>query len=302
MPLETSPGAPTPATPPDIGRPSFEPSVVAQSTAHAPVDRVVQPQEAATPSEPRSDASPRAAEAARGAGDLEMGGEEAGESDSHRGTQRERQTETAETRRTDAAAVREPASVTQQGARPGAVSAEAGGNDGIGLASPTAPGAGVRPGLGGAMAAATGQMAQMTTQAGEPGWGEELGERIVWLIGRGQRAAELRLNPPNLGSLEIRIEQEDETTRVSFIVQSGTAREAVEAALPKLRELFNEAGLTLQRFDVAERQTGERTGDGGKGAPGSAWSAHQEGDTAAEDDSVSKRPTRPDQGLIDAYA
>jgi flagellar hook-length control protein FliK len=140
---------------------------------------------------------------------------------------------------------------------------------------------------------------QIVRRVHDPGWGEELGERVLWLIGRRESLAELRLDPPELGSLEIRIRQEKDATSVHILVQSGAAREALESALPRLRELFGEAGLSLQRLDVAERQAGQ-PGEGSRdGGPPRRGSRGGEGPVAGEGP---WRPKVQGEGLIDTYA
>ena len=139
----------------------------------------------------------------------------------------------------------------------------------------------------------------MVRRVHDPGWGGELRERVLWLVGRRESLAELRLDPPELGSLEIRIRQEKDTASVHILVQSGTAREALESALPRLRELFGEAGLSLQRLDVAERQAGQ-SGEGRReGSPGGQGSAMEALPTAGEGP---WRPLGQGEGLIDTYA
>ncbi len=194
------------------------------------------------------------------------------------------------------ASLRELASLAASGARASSIMSEAVRPEGLAAASSGTPEAGYRPVGSDYSGTLTLQIAK---PAGQPGWGDEFGERVIWLVGRGQRLAELRLNPPELGSLEIKIRQQDDGTSVSFVVQSAGAREAVEMALPRLRELFNEAGLTLQRFDVAERQTGEqRRGDGERaGADGQGLPQGQ-----AADDATARRTLRSGEGLVDAYA
>ena len=141
--------------------------------------------------------------------------------------------------------------------------------------------------------------AQMSTPAGAPGWGDELAQRTLWLVGQRGSVAELRLDPPELGSLEIRIRQKKDATSISFVVQSSSAREAVESTLPRLRELFAEAGLSLQSMDVSERQSGARRGDEGDrgtgGDTGLAESRFADGEPAP-------RTLWRGRGLIDTYA
>ena len=168
--------------------------------------------------------------------------------------------------------------------------------DGLGLVAP--PGADGTSQLN-AVGTTPPPTIQMGSPAGAPGWGDELGQRVLWLVGQRGSVAELRLDPPELGSLEIRIRQKKDATSVSFVVQSSSAREAVELALPRLREIFAEAGLSLQSMDVSERQSGERRGDEGeRGTGGDAGLA--EGRFAGGE--LSPRTAGRGGGLIDTYA
>jgi flagellar hook-length control protein FliK len=119
-------------------------------------------------------------------------------------------------------------------------------------------------------------------------------------VGRRESLAELRLDPPDLGSLEIRVHHEKDATSVHFLVQSGAARDLLESALPRLRELFGEAGLSLQHLEVSERQPG-RQGGGHDLGPGGGGHARREEEPSA----AGERPWLPwgrGEGLIDTYA
>lgn len=139
----------------------------------------------------------------------------------------------------------------------------------------------------------------MSHPANDPGWRDELGERVLWLVNRRESTAELRLNPAELGSLEIRVRVEKEGASVSFVVHNATARETVEAALPRLRELLGDAGLALTHVDVAERQAGEHRQDGDDGGgPGS------DRGRAAEGPGIQGRTSSGGvrrEGLVDTY-
>lgn len=140
---------------------------------------------------------------------------------------------------------------------------------------------------------------QLVLEANDHGWSGDLGERVLWLVGRRESLAELRLDPPDLGSLEIRVHHEKDATSVHFLVQSGAARDLLESALPRLRELFGEAGLSLQHLEVSERQPG-RHGGGQDLGPGGGRARREE-----EPSAVGERPWLPrgrGEGLIDTYA
>ncbi|BCX81646.1 flagellar hook-length control protein FliK [Methylomarinovum caldicuralii] len=85
---------------------------------------------------------------------------------------------------------------------------------------------------------------------GHTGWGDELGERLVWMADRSLQVAELRVHPQHLGPVEVRIRIQDDQTHIQFNAQHGVVREAIEAALPRLREVFAAQQLTLGQVEV----------------------------------------------------
>ncbi len=97
------------------------------------------------------------------------------------------------------------------------------------------------------------------------GWDQAIAERVMWMVQGDQQFARLRLNPPNLGPLEIRINVNQEQTSVNFIAGQAVVREAIEAAMPRLREMFDQQSLQLVRADVSDpgTQSGGRSGDSG---------------------------------------
>ncbi|MGB0317292.1 MAG: flagellar hook-length control protein FliK [Pseudomonadales bacterium] len=79
------------------------------------------------------------------------------------------------------------------------------------------------------------------------------------------RTVELRLDPPELGKVTVRISVVGEEARVVFAAAQGGARELLESTLPRLREMFEEAGLTLGEAAV---DSGKRDGSPKRQAPG----------------------------------
>ncbi|MDJ0879829.1 MAG: flagellar hook-length control protein FliK [Halieaceae bacterium] len=102
--------------------------------------------------------------------------------------------------------------------------------------------------------------------AGQPGWGEEVRSNLQWLSRQGLHRAELQLHPAELGSIDVRITTENDQASVVFYAANRTARELLEAELPRLRELFSQVGVELTQADVAER--GRDGGDLGAGQQG----------------------------------
>ncbi|MEQ1529970.1 MAG: flagellar hook-length control protein FliK, partial [Methylococcales bacterium] len=89
-----------------------------------------------------------------------------------------------------------------------------------------------------------------------PDWNKEMGERILWMNNKAIPAAEIKLNPQHLGPITVRIDvSNQDQASVSFSAQHGVVREALEAALPKLREMMSAQNLNLVDVSVAQHSS-----------------------------------------------
>lgn len=86
-----------------------------------------------------------------------------------------------------------------------------------------------------------------------PAFAQEFGDKVVWLAGRQGQFAEISLNPPNLGSVEVRLSVSSGEAGAQFFSANPVVRDAIEAALPKLRELMAQAGLNLGEAHVHDQ-------------------------------------------------
>lgn len=80
---------------------------------------------------------------------------------------------------------------------------------------------------------------------GSNAWRQELTQRINLMIDKGEQILTLRLTPEHLGPLEIRVAVREGDTSLWFGAPHHETRQALEQTLPKLREQFAQAGLTL---------------------------------------------------------
>ncbi|MFQ5633825.1 MAG: flagellar hook-length control protein FliK [Gammaproteobacteria bacterium] len=132
-------------------------------------------------------------------------------------------------------------------------------------------------------------------------WSQNLGQRLLMMSDGGVQTARLRLHPEHLGQLDVRIEIEDDSARVWFNAASGQTRDAIESALPKLREMFDARGLELLQADVF---ADSRQSDADREArPGWTGGTNPDGATApaADRESVHAIIRRSDR-LVDFYA
>ncbi len=86
----------------------------------------------------------------------------------------------------------------------------------------------------------------------------ELADKVVWLAGRQGQMANLSLNPPEMGALEVRLTVSGSDATAQFFSPNPGVRDAIDAALPKLRELMAQAGLNLGEAEVRDHAFGRR--------------------------------------------
>jgi flagellar hook-length control protein FliK len=142
--------------------------------------------------------------------------------------------------------------------------------------------------------------ASLRTPVGDRDWSQGLGQRLLVMAEQGIDAARLRLNPASLGPLDIQISVEDDRAQVFFGAQHAATREALEAALPRLRELFAAQGMELVQAEVSDRNPDASAQQGGSGPLGSDWPAPVSTAVAGIETGISLG-TGPTRGTVDIY-
>lgn len=132
-------------------------------------------------------------------------------------------------------------------------------------------------------------------------WAPALGSRIVTMVADNIQQAEIHLDPPELGSMEIKMQLNQEQTSIQVQVQSPQVRDVLEANAQRLRDALAEQGLELASFDVSQQQSESGQGGQQQDAP-----AGDSGNTdtlmAAEESGAATVTVRQSDGLLDAYA
>ncbi len=88
--------------------------------------------------------------------------------------------------------------------------------------------------------------------ASNPQISAQLAQRLVQLVQQGQEQASLRIDPPELGPLELKIRLAQDQLDVQFIAHDALVRERVQDSLPRLRDLLNQQGFNLADANVAD--------------------------------------------------
>lgn len=144
---------------------------------------------------------------------------------------------------------------------------------------------------------------RVAVSVGQQGWGRAVGEQVIWFISQNVNAASLRLNPQHLGPLEMQVNMDGDKANVAFISQHATVREALDSALPRLRELFAENGLSLGDVHVSQHgASGRRDQDDSASAQLAGDAADAGGADALGMESAVEENAPTSLGLVDYYA
>ncbi|HFD32983.1 MAG TPA: flagellar hook-length control protein FliK, partial [Gammaproteobacteria bacterium] len=75
----------------------------------------------------------------------------------------------------------------------------------------------------------------IATNIQNPNWPQQLTQQVSYMIKGGIQQAEIKLNPANLGPMEIKLSLQDDQASVQFVTQHVVVRDALDAAIPKLK-------------------------------------------------------------------
>lgn len=162
----------------------------------------------------------------------------------------------------------------------------------------------------GAPAAAANTQPTMPTlpaTVGTPDWNNQLGQQMIRL-GRagGEQRVELRLHPAELGPLTVQLKMGDQGAQAQLLSAHAPVRQALEQALPQLREALADQGIELSEANVGEHPQGSNAdGQTPGNANGQGADPFSTGDDATDaggsGHAIAQQPVTLD-GRIDLYA
>ncbi|MFJ7312505.1 flagellar hook-length control protein FliK [Pseudomonas sp. NPDC098747] len=91
----------------------------------------------------------------------------------------------------------------------------------------------------------------------QSGWTEEVVNRVMYLSSVNLKAADIQLQPAELGRLDIRVNMvPDQQTQVTFMSAHPSVREALDGQMHRLREMFNQQGMGQVDVNVSDQNRG----------------------------------------------
>ncbi len=139
----------------------------------------------------------------------------------------------------------------------------------------------------------------INTPLTQPAWGEEFSQKITWMAGQRNQSAELHLNPPHLGPLDVVLKMNGDQASAIFTSPHAAVRDAIEQALPQLREMLADSGIMLGNASVYDQTTNKNQGNAAR-KPSSAKSESEPEITT--NTSVPIATHSRHNGLVDTFA
>lgn len=131
---------------------------------------------------------------------------------------------------------------------------------------------------------------------GSSGFAKELGQQITWLSGQEVKQAQIRLNPQDLGPLDVKVSVEHGRVDVAFMTQHPAATAAVQQGLDQLNQMLGGQGLSLGHATVGQHAQQQFGAQQGQQAQASGDASDEAADTPVA------TATRVAVGLVDAFA
>jgi flagellar hook-length control protein FliK len=147
---------------------------------------------------------------------------------------------------------------------------------------------------------------KIAARVGTPGWDNQVGQKIVWMVAGKEQTASLTLNPPDMGPMHVVLSVTGDQASVTFTAAQPEVRQALEAAMPKLREMMGESGIALGNASVNAGSQDGRQAQQGEQQRGQAG-ATRFGNSGPQAAPVSLAPVRQGRveggnGMVDTFA
>lgn len=86
---------------------------------------------------------------------------------------------------------------------------------------------------------------------------EQVAERVQMMMSKNLKNIDIRLDPPELGRMQIRMNMNGDAATVHFTVANQQARDVIEQSMPRLREMLAQQGVQLNDSSV-QQQAGQQ--------------------------------------------
>ena len=141
---------------------------------------------------------------------------------------------------------------------------------------------------------------EVAAPVSEPGFADALSRQVVWMVDKDAQIAELRINPPELGPVEVRLTLNGEEALAHFASPHAEVREAIESAIARLREAMAQAGIQLGEASISSESFADQAAHADRRGTREQFSEGRNVRDGASTGSGSN--ARGQRGLVDTFA
>ncbi len=127
-------------------------------------------------------------------------------------------------------------------------------------------------------------------------------QQLITMVSQGIQHAEIRLDPPELGQLMVRIQVQGDQTQVQFHVAQHQTRDLIEQAIPRLKELLSEQGMQLVDSQVSQDNRGNDADGDQSSEEGGGQFGSELDEMSSEESLISSKQATSYPSGIDYYA
>ncbi|NVC93638.1 flagellar hook-length control protein FliK [Vibrio natriegens] len=102
------------------------------------------------------------------------------------------------------------------------------------------------------------QQAQLPLQLTRELANDQVAEKVQMMMSKNLKNLDIRLDPPELGRMQIRMTMNSDLANVHFTVSNPQARDIIEQTLPRLREMLAQQGMQLADSSVQQQNSGQQ--------------------------------------------
>ena len=147
---------------------------------------------------------------------------------------------------------------------------------------------------------AAGEQLQPNTQELIQRFAPAMKQQLLTMVNNGVHHAEIRLDPPELGAMTVKVQVQGEHTQVQFHVTQTHTKDLLEQSMPRLRDLLQQQGMQLADGQVSQGGGQQSHAQGNANSRGDV--AVTSGEISGEELTSSTEPTLTSTSAIDYYA
>lgn len=131
---------------------------------------------------------------------------------------------------------------------------------------------------------------------------QHLTNQVQMMVNQKLMTADIRLDPPELGSMQARVQLNGDQASVSFVVQTQTARDMLQDSQQRLRDMLAERGIELNQSSIRQQSDQSANGQNGQGqqaGQGQQFANGENIENIGQSELVSV--SMPENGVIDYF-